>query len=209
MTIETSPEHKAEIESRRKFERLTVAIQTLTGEVQTVLTAAHAMKMNLSTATLTLAEIEALYVNQTHAKRDADAKLHETTTRLTDLMETVKTSTDNARALLERNGTAVTSLLTQANRVAHEPFILDLECGVVENVEYVDIDWIAEQLEVSKKQVRRYIEFGKFPAHSALAVAEGGRPRQMWLKSAATNAIAEQKAAASKSHNKKGISALV
>lgn len=209
MTIETTPEHKAEIDTRRKLGNLTIALQSIIADVEAVLTSANGMKRNLATAALTLAEIEALYISQTHAKRDVDGKLHEATTRLADMVETAKLSTTNALADLKTNSERIDNLCTQADRITHEPFILDIETGVVENVEYVDIEWLADQLQVSEKQVRRYIGYGKLPSFRAYAAAQGGRPRQMWLKSEAINAVAQLRGASNTHPNKKGIAALV
>lgn len=209
MSIETTAEYKADIKARRLFGSLVTSLNGLSAHVEAVLTNVNGIKLTIAQAALSLAEVEALYVEQTHGKRKVDALLHETQAQLTDLIERTRGGLAVAIEHTDKHRTTVDGLLTQAHRIVTEPSIIDTE-GPVDNIEYVGIDFFIEQLGASMKSVRRYIDEGKLPAHDTISTPDGaGRPSQLWMKSKAQNGITAYRAAQQAKPQKRGIAALV
>jgi chaperonin cofactor prefoldin len=207
MNIHTSDDYKTETNIRRKFGVLAQSLSSLSNDIETMLTSANAMRRSLSTAALSLAEIEAIYVDQTHEKRKGDAMLHTAQDKLNEMIERVKERAAQGRATLEKAETALTGLSEQATRVVTEPYILDKDEGPIEDLEYVTLDFFMTELSMSEKQVRRLLTLGSLPMNDTVEKGVGNRPRRLWCKTAAVSAVAAIRANAK--GTKKGIAALI
>ena len=204
MTIETSTSYKTDAKSRKLFGRMHEEIVALSGYIDNLLTATNGMRLALGAATLTMAEVEALHVQQSHDKRTNDALLFEAQSRLSELLDAAKLKTLAVGNAITKQAPKINALLTQAKRIA-ERDVLDTEpTGPLPGLAYVDLKYFREQLSCSLSNVRYLMGVGAIPPHDAIDGEDGstGRPKLLWLKHKAAVAVQGVKA-------KKGIAALV
>jgi hypothetical protein len=203
MTIEKTADYTDGLKQRKLFARMNAEITGLVAGIENVMTAANAMRLALGAATLTLAEVEALHVQQTHEKRNADAKLFESQSRLSELLDAAKLKTTEAGALIAQQTPKVQNLLTQSNRIATRDIVDNEPTGPVEGLDYVDVAFFQDKLACSLSHVRNLITRGAIPPHDAVEADDdaGGRPKFLWLRHKAAIAV--------QGMPKKGIAALV
>lgn len=202
MPIEKSQEYVADTNARRLLNRMHRDTTDLGKAIEALLTAAQSMRLALGNVTLSLAEVEAMHVRQSHEKRINDASLYETQAQLADLLEKARVQSAQAGDVIVGQVDKVGNLVTQAKRIAEKDVVDNEPMGPLPGMEYVDADFIAGQLGVTNRNVRLMVESGRFPAPDAVD-GEGGRSRQMWLKHVAVVAIHNAK------KRKKGIAAII
>ena len=180
MSLSTSPEYEASVKARRLFATLTEEAQQLQKHAETILGAASAMRTSLGNAMFAIARLEALYVDQTQARRKLDKELFAATVQVKDLILRTSSQAAEAAAAVTDRATKVDGLKSQAERIALDRH-MEPEPGRIKGVEYVGIEYIAGSLDVSVKSVRRYMEEGAIDPPD-LEEADGGRPKQLWAK---------------------------
>jgi hypothetical protein len=205
MTIEKSGNYIADVKSRKLFGRMHVEIVALASQIENLMTAVNGMRLALGAATLTLAEVEALHVQQSHDKRTNDAMLFEVQSRLSELLDAAKIKTAALGTVVSNQAPKVGSLLAQANRIASRDIVDTEPTGPLLGLDYVDATFFRDQLSCSMSHVRNLIERGTLPPHDAVDAEDGGRPKFLWLKHKAAVVVQKVKTAT----QKKGVAALV
>lgn len=205
MTIEKSENYVADLKSRRLFDRMHVELVALKVQIDNVLTAANGMRLALGAATLTLAEVEALHVQQSHDKRTNDASLFEAQARLSEVLDAAKLKVASVADLVTKQAPKVQALTAHAARIATRDIVDTEATGPVPGLDYVDATYFRDAIGCSASTVRNLIERGKLPPHDAIDDDAGGRPKFLWLKHKAAVAAKSVKDA----DIKKGIAALV
>jgi hypothetical protein len=204
MTIEKSSNYVADVKSRKLFGRMHVEIIAVSTCIENLMTAANAMRLALGAATLTMAEVEALHVQQSHDKRTADALLFEAQSRLSEAIDAAKLNVATVCNTVALQVPKAAGLFVQAKRIAERDVVDNEPTGRVPGLEYVDGAYFRDQLGCSYSNVRYLMGTGAIPPHDAVDGGEGetGRPKLLWLKHKAAVAIQSIK-------TKKGVAALV
>jgi hypothetical protein len=183
MTLETSKEYKAEVKARRLFGSIHEQLSALGTQVEALLALGNTMRNMVGQAALSLAQIEALYVDQTHDKRNVDALLFTAQTQLADLAAKTGSRIGEASNVIAANAKGIASMSVQANRTVGDRYVRDAEPGApVPGVDYVDMAYIGNQLGITPTHVRRLIENGKIPAHDAVTSEDSGRPKFLFRR---------------------------
>lgn len=181
MTITTSKEYKAELKTNRLFKALKEEAQQLDKHIATLLTTANAMRLSLGNVMLGIAEIEALYVDQSEARRKSDTELFTVQAKLADLKNKLAPAVEKTAATQANVG----KLLQHTERAAMDRFLPPEPMGRIEGVEYVDASYICDALKTDRKTLRRYIDEGRLRSPDVVEAPTGtsGRPKDMWVKS--------------------------
>lgn len=191
MSIAKSKEYETAVTVKRLFKTITEDLQGMQKHTEELLAAANGMRRTLASATLAIAQIEALYVDQTEGKHKTDQELYAATVKIKQLMLQLSDKTVEALAAVTDRNVKVEAIKTQVERAATDRFMKP-EKEKLADVEYVDIDYFATQLEVSTKTIRRYLEEGLIDPPEHTANPEGrGRPQQLWSKPTADLCIRE------------------
>lgn len=189
MTITKSKDYDSTVNVKRLFKTLTEDVQGAQKHVENLLAAASGMRRTLASATLAIAQIEALYVDQTEDKRKVDQDLYAATIKIKQLTLQLSDSTMEAMQAVADRGTKIDAIKDQAERIATDRYMEPIKEKLAD-VEYVAIDYFARKLAVSSKSIRRYLEEGLIdpPEHTE---STGGRPQQLWTKPTADMCINE------------------
>jgi hypothetical protein len=182
MTIKKSDNYVADTKARKLYARMNSDVVELGKSIETMLTAANAMRIALGAATLSLAEVEAHHVAMTHDKRVNDAMLFEVQTRLNEMLDAAKVQALTASLVTVQSVPKVNALQDQAKRIAEKDIVDDEPMGPLPGMQYVGIDYFKEQLACSTQHVRNLMERGSIPQPDAVSPEEGGRPKFLWLK---------------------------
>lgn len=194
MTIQKSEEYNADIKARRLLGRMNTELVELNTTIENALTVANAMRLALSAATLTIAEVESLHVTQARDKRLSDAILFEAQTRLTDMLDTAKANATAVSNVLNAQTPKVGALAIQAARIATKEVEDDEPLGPIPGMEYVETGYFVHQLGCSTSHVRNLITKGAIPAPDAVSPEEGGRPKYLWFKHKAAVLVTQLRA---------------
>lgn len=207
MTIEKSANYTSDLKSRKLFGRMHLEITALASQIENLMTATNGMRLALGAATLTLAEVEALHVQQSHEKRTNDAMLYEAETKLDEMLDAAKTKAAAVGSLIVHHVPKVQGLTDQVARIATRDVVDHEPTGLVDGVGYVDATYFRNELGCSASTVRNMIENGTIPPHDALDGSDIGRPKHVWLKHNA--ALVAQRLKGGHVRQKKGVAALV
>jgi hypothetical protein len=194
-SITTSEHYNADLKSRRLFATMRDNTQLIEKQIEQIIGVAAGMRRNLANTLLALGEMEALFVGNTDARRKSDAELHAAQTILNDTLNGQLVQAEEAKQAVDKRAQTVKSICDQASRVLNDRFIRDdSTADLVDDVEYVDAAWIAEQLGVTKVQVARLVEKTALPPHDALDRSNRGRPKPVWVKPSVMAAINKRRA---------------
>lgn len=191
MSIAKSKDYESNISARRLFNGLKEEAQQVEKLVDALLVTGNAMRLSMSRALLGIAQIEALYVDQTEARRKVDAELFVVQAQLGEL----KTKIAPALADAQAGSKNIDALVAAADRTEMDRFIPPQPMGQIEGVTYVDMPYLCAQLATDPKSVRRYITEGRIrPADSQESVPGlKGRVglKDVWIKSLVDQSINE------------------
>lgn len=187
MSITKSQEYESNIKSKRLFGGLKEEAQQIEKQVEALLVTGNAMRNTISRALLGIAQIEALYVDQTEQRRKADAEVYTLQMQLAEL----KLHIAPAIARFEAEGVKINSIMAAADRTATDRFIPPEPMGMIENVTYVDMQYICDQLKTDRKSVRRYIEQGRLRGPDSQETETGGKPKDVWIKGLVDQSIGQ------------------
>lgn len=194
MTIQTSKDYKTDVKARRLFGAIHEQLSALTTQIEGLLTLGNSMRGTVGQAALSLAQIEALYVDQTHDKRNVDALLYTAQTQLADMAAKVNYEIEETKTVIVGNAKTVAGLLTQSDRIVGDRYVKDTEPGApIPGVDYVDLNYFAEKLNFTPTHIRRLIERSQLPSHDAVSSADSDRPKFLYLKWRADTAISQWK----------------
>lgn len=192
MTIQTSKEYQTDVKARRLFGAIHEQLSALSTQVETLLTLGNTMRGMVGQASLSLAQIEALYVDQTHDKRNVDALLYTAQTQLADIAAKANDKIEEAKTVIVGNSKTIVGLLAQSDRIVGDRYVKDTEPGApIPGVDYVDLNYFAEKLGFTVTHIRRLIEKSKLPMHDAVSSEESDRPKLLFLRWRAEAAVAE------------------
>jgi hypothetical protein len=206
MPIEKSGNYVEDMKSRKLFGRMHTEIVALSAQIDNVLTAANGMRLALGAATLTLAEVEALHVQQSHEKRSNDALLFEAQARLGDMLDAAKLNLASVGTVISNQAPKVEGLFNQAKRIATRDIVDNEPTAPLPGLEYVEATYFRDLLSCSMSHVRNLIERGALPSHDAVSSEDSGRPKFLWLKHKAAVAIVQNMQT---KPLKKGVAALI
>lgn len=193
MTIQTSKDYQTDVKARRLFGAIHEQLSALSTQVETLLTLGNTMRGMVGQAGLSLAQIEALYVDQTHDKRNVDALLYTAQTQLADIAAKANEKIETSTTVIADNAKTVAGLLAQSDRIVGDRYVKDTEPGApIPGVDYVDLNYFAEKLRFTPTHVRRLIERSELPSHDAITSADSDRPKFLYLKWKADAAIARR-----------------
>jgi hypothetical protein len=187
MSITKSDAYESDLKTKRLFANLTEDVQQVEKHIHQLLTVGNAMRLALGRAAFGIAQIEALYVDQTEARRKVDAELFVTQAQLAEL----KAKIVPALAFVGHDAETVDKLTHAAERTATDRFVPAEPIGLIENVTYVDMHYICAQLKTDRKTARRYILEGRIRAPDSQTGGTGGDAKDVWIKSLVDQSIAE------------------
>lgn len=179
MTITKSADYEADQKTRRLFAALKEDAHQIDKQIGDLLAIANGMRRSLANALLGIAHVEALYVDQTEARRKSDTELFE----LQAHFEQLRAKVTAGATVVAAEGKKVDALTAATDRTATDRFLPAEPVGMIEGVEYVDMQYICDAMKTDRKTVRRYIEEGRLRQADCQENVEGrGTPRDVWVK---------------------------
>jgi hypothetical protein len=183
MTIETSSEYQTTVKTRRLFGNLTEHLQQIDKRITEQLELGARMRNSLGQIMLTLAHVEALYVDNCVERRKAEEQLAEKTQQLDDLAGKLSERIPQSSVIAGAVAVSLAGVQTQADRIATDRYVKDTEKGQpIPGVEYVTADWFLYNLMISRKVFDKLVISRELPEHDAVEEGGQGRPKFLWIK---------------------------
>lgn len=177
----------AERSARRLLSRMHTDVFGLRSMTESTLISANALRLAVGPVALSLAEVEAMQVHQMEDGKLNDTALFDAQTEMVTLLEAILKKAEDAEFVLAGQIAKIRAFVTQAQRMGVKELADSNDEAPEPGVEYVNVDFIAEQLNTSRRNVMFLVANDKFPPRDA--IEEEGNTAHLWRKDNALAAI--------------------